>query len=126
MSVYAGSVAGVGGIQIICGYIMMMALTISAENQLLRVRHLFLKSFLRQDIEWFDKHRAGEFASRAVDDLQKYKDGVGDKIGMAVYYCSVFVGSIILSLVQGWKLTLVILSVTPLLILPGAISAKVS
>lgn len=67
MSNYACGFAGIGALQLIAGYIMMTTMTLSAENQLFRVRCLFLKSFLRQDMEWFDKHRAGEFASRAVE-----------------------------------------------------------
>ncbi|CAG0903799.1 unnamed protein product, partial [Cyprideis torosa] len=80
---------------------------------------------LRQDIGWYDTHQTGDFASRVTEDLNKLQEGIGEKLGMFVYFMTIFVSSLTTALIYGWELTLVILSVMPFLVLAFAIIAKV-
>ena len=57
--------------------------------------------------------------------MSKIKDGIGDKLGNAVQYASTFLIGILIGLIKGWKLTLVILSVSPLLFLSSVLFTKV-
>ncbi len=52
--------------------------------------------------------------------------GIGDKIGSFVVWMSTFVGSILLGFYLEWRLTLVILGITPLLAVVTMIEANVS
>lgn len=47
--------------------------------------------------------------------MNKIADGIGHKFGLFLYGMSGFVGGYIMAFVYGWKLTLVMLSVFPLL-----------
>lgn len=58
-------------------------------------------------------------------DVNKIKDGIGDKFGNGIQYFATFFICLIISLVRGWKLTLVVLSVSPLLFLSSALFTKV-
>ncbi|KAL8165277.1 UNVERIFIED_CONTAM: Multidrug resistance protein 1 [Gekko kuhli] len=56
-----------------------------------------------------------------VRDINTIQEGIGDKISLIVQFSSTFVAGIIIGFVHGWKLTLVILAVSPLLVLSGAV-----
>ncbi|CAF0942929.1 unnamed protein product [Adineta steineri] len=52
---------------------------------------------------------------RLTDDINKIHDGIGDKLALATRYIASFISGFALSFSIGWKLTLVILSVSPLI-----------
>lgn len=58
-------------------------------------------------------------------DVYKINEGIGDKLGMLLQNLTTFVTGIIIGFVKGWKLTLVILAVSPLLGISAALIAKV-
>lgn len=58
-------------------------------------------------------------------DLEKMKDGIGEKLSIITYLIMSFFASVIISFVYGWKLTLVMLSCAPLIIIATAVVAKV-
>ena len=89
--------------------------------QVFRIRNLFLKSVLRQDISWYDVTQTGDFASRISDDLTKIQEGIGEKIGMFLFFVTIFSASLINAFIHGWELTLVIFSTMPVLILAVSI-----
>lgn len=57
--------------------------------------------------------------------LDKLKEGISDKIAVFVYLLMTFIISVVFSFVYGWKLTLVILSCAPVIIVATAFVAKV-
>ncbi|CAL4059023.1 unnamed protein product, partial [Meganyctiphanes norvegica] len=115
----------IGVIQFLMGYIFVSTLNYAAEGQVYRLRGMFLKSILKQEIGWFDTHQTNDFASRVTEDLSKLQDGIGEKIGLFIFFMSIFLTSIINSFIHGWELTLVIMSVFPLLGISTGIIAKV-
>ncbi|XP_042911164.1 ATP-dependent translocase ABCB1-like [Parasteatoda tepidariorum] len=56
--------AAIGGVMLICSYIFVCSFNTAATNQAFRIRCLFMSSILKQDIEWYDTHETGDFASR--------------------------------------------------------------
>lgn len=56
--------------------------------------------------------------------MDKLKEGIGEKLSIFAYLLMSFVSSVVISLFYGWKLTLVILSCAPLIILSTAFVAK--
>ena len=57
--------------------------------------------------------------------MNKIKDGLGDKFGNAIQFVSAFLAGVIIGFARGWKLTLVILSISPLLFIVAIIFTKV-
>jgi hypothetical protein len=54
------------------------------------------------------------------------QEGIGEKMGIFLYFTSTFVAAIIISFFNGWKLTLVVvLSCAPFIIVAQSIAAKV-
>ncbi|KAF1759846.1 hypothetical protein GCK72_016313 [Caenorhabditis remanei] len=95
-----------------------------AEQMNNRLRREFVKAILRQDISWFDTNHSGTLATKLFDNLERVKEGTGDKIGMSFQYFSQFITGFIVAFTHSWKLTLVMLAVTPLQALCGFLIAK--
>ncbi|CAJ0600939.1 unnamed protein product [Cylicocyclus nassatus] len=89
-----------------------------------RIRRRFVQAILRQDISWFDKNNSGTLAPKLFDNLERVKEGTGDKIGLMFQYTSQFFTGFIIAFTHSWKLTLVMLAVTPLQALCGFGIAK--
>jgi ABC-type multidrug transport system fused ATPase/permease subunit len=92
-----------------------------SESNTYRVRKEYLRSVIRKDISWFDYVGSGEVVTRLGSDALLLKDAVGEKIPLTVMSTSTFVTSFVVAFYRSWKLTLVMLSTVPLLVL--AISA---
>jgi len=90
---------------------------IACERQVRRIRYALFESILRQEIGWFDCLNAGELSSRLVNDLENIREGIGFRVADFICLLSRIIASIIFSFYTGWKLTLVFLSVSPLIIL---------
>jgi ATP-binding cassette subfamily B (MDR/TAP) protein 1 len=68
----------------------------------------------------------GELSSRLVDDLEHIREGTGFQVADFICLLSRIIGSIIFALYTGWKLTLVFLSITPLIVLSFNLLIRVS
>ncbi|XP_063889978.1 ATP-dependent translocase ABCB1-like isoform X2 [Scylla paramamosain] len=116
----------VGFVQMLMGYIFVTSMNYAAEGQVFRLRGMFLRSILSQEIAWFDTHQTNDFASRVTEDLNKLQEGIGEKVGMFIFFMTTFLASLINAFVHGWELTLIILSVFPLLGISTGLIAKVT
>nr|ASM90198.1 multidrug resistance 16 [Sesuvium portulacastrum] len=95
---------------------------VTGERQAARIRNLYLKTILRQDIAFFDKEtNTGEVIGRMSGDTVLIQDAMGEKVGKFIQLMSTFIGGFIIAFIKGWLLTLVMLSSIPLLATAGAI-----
>ncbi|XP_066999667.2 multidrug resistance protein homolog 49 [Anabrus simplex] len=111
--------------QFILDYLSIALLNSIALKQIGRIKKLFLQSVLRQDMSWYDTNNTADFASRMTGDLDKLQDGIGEKVGIFTYQMVAFFASIVVAFLHGWKLTLVVFSCAPIIIIATAIVAKV-
>uniref|UniRef100_A0A8B9THA1 Multidrug resistance protein 1 n=1 Tax=Anas platyrhynchos TaxID=8839 RepID=A0A8B9THA1_ANAPL len=118
---YSALAAGV----LVAAYLQTSFWTLAAGRQIKKIREKFFHAIMRQEIGWFDVNDVGELNTRLTDDVSKINEGIGDKIGLLVQSLTTFVTGFIVGLVRGWKLTLVILAVSPVLGLSAALWAKV-
>ncbi|WKY07556.1 hypothetical protein Q1695_007208 [Nippostrongylus brasiliensis] len=94
------------------------------ENLVNRLRREFFKAILRQDITWFDKNHSGTLATKLFDNLERVKEGTGDKLGLMIQFVAQFFGGFIVAFTYDWKLTLIMMSLAPFMIICGAFIAK--
>ncbi|KAH7681724.1 Xenobiotic-transporting ATPase protein [Dioscorea alata] len=94
----------------------------TGERQAARIRGLYLKSLLRQDIAFFDNEIAtGEVIGRMSGDTILIQQAIGDKVGKFVLLVSTFFGGFIIAFIRGWHLSLVLMSSTPLIVITAGI-----
>uniref|UniRef100_A0A4W6C9P8 ATP-binding cassette, sub-family B (MDR/TAP), member 4 n=1 Tax=Lates calcarifer TaxID=8187 RepID=A0A4W6C9P8_LATCA len=114
-----------GFMVLVAAYLQVSFWTLAAGRQVRRIRKLFFHRIMQQDIGWFDVNETGELNTRLTDDVYKIQEGIGDKAGMLVQAFTTFFSSFIIGFTKGWKLTLVILAVSPALGVSAAVFSKV-
>nr|XP_056713062.1 ATP-binding cassette sub-family B member 5 [Euleptes europaea] len=112
---------GLGFGVLVLSTIQVWTFLTSAARQTARIRDKFFFAVLHQEMAWFDTTQIGTLNTRLTDDINTIQEGIGDKISLIVQFSSTFVAGIIIGFVYGWKLTLVILAVSPLLAVAGAV-----
>ncbi|XP_038962980.1 ATP-dependent translocase ABCB1 isoform X1 [Rattus norvegicus] len=125
MAMYAYYYTGIGAGVLIVAYIQVSLWCLAAGRQIHKIRQKFFHAIMNQEIGWFDVNDAGELNTRLTDDVSKINDGIGDKLGMFFQSITTFSAGFIIGFISGWKLTLVILAVSPLIGLSSAMWAKV-
>uniref|UniRef100_A0ABI7YGJ8 ATP binding cassette subfamily B member 5 n=1 Tax=Felis catus TaxID=9685 RepID=A0ABI7YGJ8_FELCA len=116
---------GIGVTALVFGYMQISFWVMTAARQTKRIRKQFFHSILAQDISWFDGCDIGELNTRMTDDINKINDGIGDKIALLFQNMSTFSIGLAIGLVKGWKLTLVTLSTSPLIIASAAMFSRI-
>ncbi|XP_015742969.1 multidrug resistance protein 1 [Python bivittatus] len=117
--------SAIGAGVLVSAYAYIACWTLAAGRQIKRIRQQFFHAIMRQEIGWFDVNDVGELNTRLIEDVSKINEGIGDKIGMLMQGISAFLAGFIVGFTEGWKLTLVILAVSPVLGISAAIWAKI-
>ncbi|XP_006891547.1 PREDICTED: multidrug resistance protein 3 [Elephantulus edwardii] len=125
MTRYAYYYSGLGAGVLVAAYIQVSFWTLAAGRQIRKIRHKFFHAILRQEIGWFDKNDITELNTRLTDDISKISEGIGDKVGMFFQAVATFFAGFIVGFIRGWKLTLVIMAISPILGLSAAVWAKI-
>ncbi|CAF3736730.1 unnamed protein product [Rotaria magnacalcarata] len=115
-----------GCVSIVMGYLQVAFWSIAAEKQTKTIRKKLFQSILRKDMVYFDLHKAGELNTKLTDDVNKIHDGIGDKLGATAQFLSAFITGFCLGFAKGWKLTLVILSISPLLFTSAVLFSRLA
>ncbi|XP_067138789.1 ATP-dependent translocase ABCB1-like [Centruroides vittatus] len=124
MTTYALYYVFIGIGVFVTSYMQVMTWMWACERQVYRLRQEFFYEVLRKEIAWFDCHQTGELSMKLNDDLERVREGIGDKFSMFIEFSSTFIAGFIVGFVKSWELTLVIMSMTPLLALSSAFLGK--
>uniref|UniRef100_A0A8I3WB18 ATP binding cassette subfamily B member 4 n=1 Tax=Callithrix jacchus TaxID=9483 RepID=A0A8I3WB18_CALJA len=125
MTRYAYYYSGIGAGVLVAAYIQVSFWCLAAGRQIYKIRKQFFHAIMQQEMGWFDVHDVGELNTRLTDDVSKINEGIGDKIGMFFQSMATFFTGFIVGFTRGWKLTLVILAISPVLGLSAAVWAKI-
>ncbi|XP_005084016.1 phosphatidylcholine translocator ABCB4 isoform X1 [Mesocricetus auratus] len=125
MTRYAYYYSGLGGGVLVAAYIQVSFWTLAAGRQIKKIRQNFFHAILRQEMGWFDIKGTTELNTRLTDDISKISEGIGDKVGMFFQAVATFFAGFIVGFIRGWKLTLVIMAISPILGLSAAVWAKI-
>ncbi|RDX69267.1 ABC transporter B family member 21, partial [Mucuna pruriens] len=105
----------------VAAFLQVTCWTITGEKQAARIRGLYLKTILRQDITFFDKEtNTGEVIGRMSGDTVLIQDAMGEKVGRFLQLIATFFGGFAIAFIKGWLLTVVMLSAVPLVAAAGA------
>ncbi|KAL8103554.1 hypothetical protein AgCh_027943 [Apium graveolens] len=118
--VYLAIAAGIASVlQVSCWMV-------SGERQATRIRGLYLKTILRQDIAFFDTETTtGEVIGRMSGDTILIQDAMGEKVGKFIQLTSTFIGGFVIAYIRGWLLALVLTSCIPAVLVAGGFMGMV-
>jgi len=89
--------------------------TVCGERVVSKLRHQLFSKIAEQDIAYFDEQRTGVVLNRLTDDCSTLQSTVTTNISIALRQLVTLVGSIAIIFLISWRLTLVMLTVVPLL-----------
>ncbi|XP_025960915.1 ATP-binding cassette sub-family B member 5 [Dromaius novaehollandiae] len=121
MTKFAYYYVGIGCAVLILSTIQVWTFLVAATRQTAKIRQKFFFAVLHQEMAWFDAIQIGTLNIRLTEDINTIHEGIGDKICIFVQFFATFLAGIIVGFIHGWKLTLVILSVSPLLAASAAV-----
>ena len=125
--IWALSFVGIAVFAFITGFFQNAMFGVASEKLTERIRNTAFESILRQDIAFFDveQNSTGALTSNLSSDAQKVQGVSGATIGTLLQMLSNLLGSMIISLIYGWKLALVAIAALPLLVFTGAMRIKI-
>ncbi|XP_010273385.1 PREDICTED: ABC transporter B family member 9 [Nelumbo nucifera] len=106
----------------LASFLQVASWMVTGERQAARIRGLYLKTILRQDITFFDTETTtGEVIGRMSGDTILIQDAMGEKVGKFIQLISTFIGGFAIAFAKGWLLALVMLTCIPLLVVAGGV-----
>ncbi|EPB74430.1 ABC transporter transmembrane region [Ancylostoma ceylanicum] len=111
---------GLGIAMFTTSYVQIVCWETFAERITHKLRQIYLKAILRQQISWFDEQQTGNLTARLTDDLERVREGLGDKLSLFIQMMSAFVAGFGVGFAYSWSMTLVMMVVAPFI----AISAN--
>ncbi|XVF66026.1 hypothetical protein PTKIN_Ptkin10aG0001300 [Pterospermum kingtungense] len=109
----------------VASFLQVASWMITGERQAARLKSLYLKTILRQDIGFFDDEiNTGEVIGKMSGDTFLIQDAIGEKVGRFIQQVAAFFGGFVVAFSRGWLLTFVLLSSFPPLAISGAILHK--
>ncbi|KAM8806860.1 LOW QUALITY PROTEIN: bile salt export pump [Eudromia elegans] len=121
MTKFAGYYAGIGCAVLVLGYLQICFWVMAAARQIQKIRKAYFRKVMRMDIGWFDCTSVGELNTRISDDINKINEAIADQAAVFIQRFTTFVSGFLLGFVSGWKLTLVIIAVSPLIGIGAAV-----
>ncbi|XP_007494388.2 bile salt export pump isoform X1 [Monodelphis domestica] len=115
MIIFATYYAVAGLLVFILGYFQVCFWVIAAAHQIQKIRQIYFRKVMRMEIGWFDCNSVGELNTRISDDINKINEAIADQVAIFIQRMTSSVFGFLLGFYQGWKLTLVMISVSPLL-----------
>nr|VDC65414.1 unnamed protein product [Brassica rapa] len=99
----------------------------TGERQAAKIRKAYLRSMLSQDISLFDTESStGEVISAITSDILVVQDALSEKVGNFLHCMSRFIAGFAIGFASVWQISLVTLSIVPLIAVAGGIYAYVS
>ncbi|RCN34395.1 ABC transporter transmembrane region [Ancylostoma caninum] len=108
---------GLGIAMFTTSYVQIVCWETFAERITHRLRQIYLKAILRQQISWFDEQQTGNLTARLTDDLERVREGLGDKLSLFIQMMSAFVAGFGVGFAYSWSMTLVMMVVAPFIVI---------
>ncbi|CAL2047788.1 unnamed protein product [Caenorhabditis brenneri] len=106
------------------GFIQASCFLVICENLSNRFRREFFYSVMRHEIAWYDKNTSGTLSNKLFDNLERVREGTGDKVGLAFQMMAQFIGGFAVAFTYDWLLTLIMMSLSPFMMICGLFLAK--
>ncbi|KAI5447585.1 ABC transporter B family member 9 [Lathyrus oleraceus] len=106
----------------VVSFLQVSCWMVTGERQAARIRSLYLKTILKQDIAFFDTEtNTGEVIGRMSGDTILIQDAMGEKVGKFTQLATSFFGGFVVAFIKGWRLALVLLACIPCVVVVGGV-----
>uniref|UniRef100_A0A3B4ATP6 Uncharacterized protein n=1 Tax=Periophthalmus magnuspinnatus TaxID=409849 RepID=A0A3B4ATP6_9GOBI len=123
LTMFAYYYVGIGAAVLLLSYIQILFWVSAAARQVKKIRMDYFRKVMRMEIGWFDCNSVGELNTRISDDINKINNAIADQVSIFIERISTFVFGFMVGFIGGWKLTLVVIAVSPLIGVGAALMA---
>ena len=95
-------------------------------RQIYHMKEKYFELILKQEQGWFDSNNAYAFATKVQAHIEQIEMGLGEKFGLILRMTSQLISGLVIAFTSSWKLTLVMLCVSPFLALGNRTSISVA
>ncbi|XP_070831884.1 bile salt export pump [Chaetodon trifascialis] len=123
MTLFAYYYVGIGLAVLVVSFFQIFLWVSMAARQTQKIRKTYFRKVMRMEIGWFDRNSVGELNTRISDDINKINSAIADQVAIFIQRLSTFVFGFTVGFIGGWKLTLVVIAVSPLIGLGAGLMA---
>nr|DAD17830.1 TPA_asm: hypothetical protein HUJ06_019293 [Nelumbo nucifera] len=99
----------------------------TGERQAAKMRLAYLRAMLNQDISLFDTEAStAEVIAAITSDVIVVQDAISEKVGNFIHYISRFIAGFAIGFARVWQISLVTLSIVPLIAIAGGLYAYIA
>ena len=106
-----------GVLTFITNFFMMFLWGYSALRQMNTLKIKYFELILNQEQSWFDQNNAFEFSTKIQTQLEQIEMGLGDRFSQIILMFSEIISGFAVGFMTSWKLTLIICSSFPIIII---------
>merc|ERR1719317_1523783 len=88
------------------------------------MRMRYYEALLYMEIAFFDKESTGGLAAKMASEAKAIELGMGGQFGQVCQFTGMFVGGFVVAFSQSWLFTFILLGLTPVVAVSGAIGGK--
>ncbi|KAL9368726.1 hypothetical protein Peur_039925 [Populus x canadensis] len=111
---------GVAALVVVGAYLEITCWRLVGERSAHRIRNLYLSAVLRQDITFYDtKVNTSDIMHGISSDVAQIQEVMGEKMAHFIHHIFTFICGYWVGFLRSWKVSLVVLSVTPLTMFCG-------
>eukprot|EP00698_Gefionella_okellyi_P019000 TRINITY_DN576_c0_g1_i1.p1 TRINITY_DN576_c0_g1~~TRINITY_DN576_c0_g1_i1.p1 ORF type:complete len:759 (-),score=182.47 TRINITY_DN576_c0_g1_i1:78-2315(-) len=108
----------------VASFVRAWMFELAGQQLVARLRCELFNSISIQDVAFFDEQRTGELTNRLASDTQVIQNAATVNISMTLRYLIQIIGSIVILFIISWKLTLVMLSVVPVVAIGAVVYGR--
>ncbi|CAB3400176.1 unnamed protein product [Caenorhabditis bovis] len=105
---------GVGIVVLIINFLQYLCFQVCCIRIVSKIRHKYILSILRQNTGWFDKNHSGTLTTKLNDNINRIRDGIGDKLGVLLRGIVMFTSGLVISYIYEWRLALFMTGTAPI------------
>uniref|UniRef100_A0A914EHV6 p-glycoprotein n=1 Tax=Acrobeloides nanus TaxID=290746 RepID=A0A914EHV6_9BILA len=105
---------GLGIFALIINFLQYMFFITVCNRIVAQLRHHYVKAIIRQNAGWIDRNLSGTLTTRLNDNINRIREGIGDKLGLLIRGFSMFISAFIVALIYQWRVALVMFALAPI------------
>ncbi|KAF8362869.1 hypothetical protein PRIPAC_89792 [Pristionchus pacificus] len=113
---------GAGIITFILGFLEYVTLSSASERITARIKALFINAVLGQDSNFLDATTAGALSNQLNNNIERIRDGLGDKVGMLCRSVALYVSSNIMAFILDWRIAFIMVWTGPICVISTSLT----
>ena len=111
-----------GACTFLSNFFMLFLWGYSAMRQMYNLKTKYFELILSQEQSFFDEHNTFEFSNKIQSQLEQIENGLGDRFSQIILMSAEIIAGFTIGFITSWKLTLIICTSFPIIILAVIIS----